>query len=117
MRKHAFVTFSAIAALAAAASGAAAQEPQQAAIDNGRRVYMRSGCYQCHGREGQGSPSTGPRLGPSPSAFAAFEAWVRRPRGEMPPYTMKVLSDADLADVYAFLRTRSRPAPASRLPF
>jgi cytochrome c1 len=46
----------------------------------------------------------------------AFEAWVRRPKGEMPPYTNKVLTDAELADIYAFLRTRARPAPASRLP-
>jgi mono/diheme cytochrome c family protein len=102
--------------LLAAASGAPAQDDPNRAVENGRRVYLRTGCYQCHGRESQGSPTTGPRLGPPASAFAAFEAWVRRPRGEMPPYTRAVLSDADLADIYAFLRTRPRPAAASRLP-
>lgn len=84
--------------------------------DAGRRAYLRTGCYQCHGREGQGSPSTGPRLGPSPSSFSAFTAWVRRPGGEMPPYTNKILTDAELADIYEFLRTRPRAVPASRLP-
>lgn len=98
-------------------AAATAQEPAKTNTDNGRRAYLRTGCYQCHGREGQGSPTTGPRLGPPTSAFAAFEAWVRRPQGEMPPYTRAVLSDAELADIYAFLRTRPRPAPASRLPW
>jgi ubiquinol-cytochrome c reductase cytochrome c subunit len=102
--------------LLGAAGGALAQNAPNTTVENGRRVYLRTGCYQCHGREGQGSPTTGPRLGPPTSAFAAFEAWVRRPRGEMPPYTRAVLSDADLADIYAFLRTRARPAPTSRLP-
>ena len=35
--------------------------------------------------------------------FAAFTHQVRSPRNEMPPYTAKVLSDADLADIYAFV--------------
>jgi len=28
---------------------------------NGKRLYDRYGCYQCHGRSGQGSIRTGPR--------------------------------------------------------
>ena len=103
--------------LISGANLAARQEPSKDSIENGRRAYVRTGCYQCHGREGQGSPATGPRLGPNPSPFPAFEAWVRQPKGEMPPYTSKVLSQTELADIYAFLRTRPRPAPASRLPF
>jgi ubiquinol-cytochrome c reductase cytochrome c subunit len=102
-----------LVSLAAAAGQDREPKPN---IENGRRAYMRTGCYQCHGREGQGSPTTGPRLGPPSSPFAAFEAWVRRPRGEMPPYTSAVLSDADLADIYAFMRTRPRPSPDLRLP-
>lgn len=85
--------------------------------ENGRRVYLKTGCYQCHGREGQGSPSTGPRLGPGPSPWRAFEQYVRQPRGEMPPYTAKVLTAAELADIYAYLRSRPRPPAVSGLPF
>lgn len=77
---------------------------------------MKTGCYQCHGREAQGSPATGPRLGPSPSPYATFAAWVRRPPGEMPPYTARALTDAELTDIYAFVRSRPRPAETSRLP-
>jgi mono/diheme cytochrome c family protein len=75
----------------------------------GRSMFTKIGCYQCHGREAQGSPSTGPRLGPNPLPYPAFVEWVRRPRGEMPPYTSRVLSDADLADIYGFVA--SRPGP------
>ena len=69
---------------------------------------MRVGCYQCHGREAQGA-STGPRLGPDALPIAAFTRAVRTPRNEMPPYSPKILSDAELADVYAFVAGRPRP--------
>ena len=78
-----------------------------------KELYMKDGCYQCHGREGQGSPATGPRLGPGPSPLAAFVRYTRAPRGEMPPYTAKVVSDQDLADMHAFLESRPKP-PAVR---
>ena len=65
---------------------------------------------ECHGREGQGSAYTGPRLGPNPLPFAAFSKYVRSPKGEMPPFKAQILSDAALADIYAFLRSRPRGA-------
>jgi mono/diheme cytochrome c family protein len=83
--------------------------------ETGRQVYMKKGCYACHGREGQGSPNTGPRLGPNPTPLPAFTRYVRTPRGQMPPYTEKVLSDAELADMYAFLQARPGPAPIDSL--
>jgi len=69
---------------------------------------MRVGCYQCHGREAQGA-STGPRLGPNPLPLAAFARAIRRPRNEMPPYSVKLLSDVELVDVHAFVAARPRP--------
>ena len=77
-------------------------------VDRGRQTFMRVGCYQCHGREAQGA-STGPRLGPNPLPLPAFARAVRTPRNEMPPYSLKLLSDADLADVHAFVAARPRP--------
>lgn len=79
--------------------------------DAGRQLFVRKGCFQCHGREGQGAPITGPRLGPNPLALAAFVRAVRTPRAQMPPYTEKLVSDAELADIRAFLE--SRPGPIS----
>lgn len=85
----------------------AAGPRDDAAIARGQKTYTKVGCYQCHGREGQGSPASGPRIGPAPPALAAFLAYVRAPAGEMPPYTTKVLSDADLTDIRAFLDVRA----------
>ena len=43
-------------------------------------------------------------------------SYVRKTTGEMPPYTTKVLSDRDLADIYAFLESLPKPAPVSSIP-
>jgi mono/diheme cytochrome c family protein len=83
--------------------------------ESGRQTYLKKGCYACHGREGQGSPTTGPRLGPNPAPLSTFTRYVRAPRGQMPPYTEKVLSEAELADIYAFLQARPRPAPIDNI--
>ena len=84
--------------------------------DHGRQLFMRFGCYQCHGRVAQGS-SAGPRLAPAPMALASFARYVRQPRGEMPPYTAKVVTDQELADLHAFLRSVPRPPAVAALPF
>jgi mono/diheme cytochrome c family protein len=100
----------------AALSGAilAAQAPAQPApagsIEKGRLGFVRVGCAQCHGREAQGSPTSGPRLGPNGLPYAAFARYVRTPRLQMPPYTEKILADADLADLYAFVQSRPKAA-------
>ena len=88
---------------------AASQSAPVGNAEAGRQVFVRKGCYQCHGREGQGAPTTGPRLGPNPLALAAFIRAVRSPRAQMPPYTEKIVSDAELADMRAFLDARPRP--------
>jgi ubiquinol-cytochrome c reductase cytochrome c subunit len=62
----------------------------------GRILYTKYGCYQCHGFEGQGSASAGPRLGPDPIAFPMFVRFTREPRDQMPPYTAKVLTDQEI---------------------
>jgi ubiquinol-cytochrome c reductase cytochrome c subunit len=82
---------------------------------NGKILYGKIGCYQCHSEQGQGG-TQGPRLGPRPIAFQAFLRYVRTPRGEMPPYKVKVMSDKDVADVYAFLQALPPPPLLSTLP-
>jgi ubiquinol-cytochrome c reductase cytochrome c subunit len=82
----------------------------------GQSLYMKTGCYQCHGNEGQGGVA-GPRLAPAPMlAFRAFATYIRAPRGEMPPYTTKVMSDQNVADIYAYLAARRQPPALNSIP-
>ncbi len=83
---------------------------------NGKAIYTTAGCYECHGREAQGGAGTGPKLGPAPIAYAAFVFQVRTPRDQMPPYTAKVLSDAELADIYAFVQAAPQPPKVDSIP-
>jgi ubiquinol-cytochrome c reductase cytochrome c subunit len=98
--------------VAAATATALAQAPRGDA-ERGRQLFVKTGCYQCHGYEAQGA-STGPRLGPDAVAFARFVSYVRKPTGDMPPYTARVMSDAELADVYAFVTSRRKPRKVPR---
>ncbi len=82
--------------------------------ENGKRLFTAAGCYACHGYVAQGGPA-GPTLGPHPIAFPAFVAAVRHPR-EMPPYTGNVLSDAQLADIYAFVQSVREPPNVDSVP-
>ena len=81
----------------------------------GKTMYADYGCYQCHGYAAQGG-GAGARLAPRPIAFAAFSKYVRTPTGDMPPYTVKVVSEQDLADIYAFLTSIPQPPPIDSIP-
>ena len=109
----------AAAALLLMAPWAQAQGSAQSApagnADKGKQLFANFGCYQCHGREAQGG-AAGPRIGPNPPAFPAFLRYVRQPANQMPPFTEKVVSDAELADIYAFLQSRTQPKPAKEIP-
>lgn len=80
----------------------------------GKALFMKNGCYECHGTVGQGG--TGPKLAPKPLPAAGLTAYVRKPAGQMPPYTAKVMSDGDLADVRAYLATVPEPPPVKNIP-
>ena len=84
---------------------------------NGNRIYAADGCYECHGRVGQGSQQTGgPRVGPPALTIDAFARYSRAPTGNMPPYTSKVVSDQDIADIYAFLKALPAAPQAKDIP-
>ena len=85
-------------------------------MEKGKELYTSDGCYECHGRQAQGSRTSGPRLAPNPIPLSAFSNYVREPRGQMPPYTSKVVSDADLADIYVFLKTIPQPPSVKDIP-
>ena len=93
-----------------------ASPAQTASADDGRKLYVSYGCYQCHGYEAQGSSATGPRLGPRGLPYAAFSRYVRRPSGQMPLYTEKILPEADLQKIHAFTQARPASKPVDSIP-
>jgi mono/diheme cytochrome c family protein len=104
---------------AAAQSANTAQKTTSAPAGNtqrGKTIYTRVGCYECHALDGQSGGNTGPKLGPNPLPFAAFTYQVRTPRNVMPPYTVKVLSDGDVADIYAFVQSLPQPPKVESIP-
>lgn len=84
-------------------------------VEQGKKLYVSYGCYQCHGYEAQGSIA-GSRLGPRPIPYAAFARYVRQPTGQMPLYTTKVVSESELGHIYAFVQSRPTPPPAATIP-
>jgi mono/diheme cytochrome c family protein len=70
----------------------------------GKSAYMKNGCWQCHGEVGQGG-AAGKALVPKPMPIEAFNVFVRNSNGPMPPYPKEILSDADLADIHAYLQS------------
>ena len=96
----------------------AAQRPAAAPAgnaDNGKRVYLKDGCYSCHGYDGHGGVA--PKLAPRPIPVAAFIAIVRHPPpSSMPTYTSKVISDAELTDVWTWLKSIPDPPAVKGIP-
>lgn len=68
----------------------------------GEQTYMRVGCFQCHGTNGQGSDA-GTALTPDPLPAEAIANFIRFSPGRMPVYPEEVLSDEEIADIVAYL--------------
>src|SRR5260370_11043813 len=48
--------------------------PPAGNAQNGKKLFMGNGCYECHGREGQGAAQTGAaRIGPPQLSFEGFQ--------------------------------------------
>jgi len=103
--------FAVALAMSAAIAPAMAQSEQ---VQRGAALYEKNGCYLCHGTVGQGG--AGPALAIHLIPYAGLSAYVRHPGGEMPPFSEKVLSDADLRDIYAYLGALPAPKSADSIP-
>src|SRR5512135_2958419 len=88
---------------------------QQGDAGRGEKMFKDYSCYACHGFSGQNGP--GARLLPMKMATVAFTAYVRNPRtNQMPSYSAKVLSDQQLADIWAYIKTLPDSPPAKDIP-
>jgi ubiquinol-cytochrome c reductase cytochrome c subunit len=114
--------FVAVALLTAPNGGASAQAPASAqatappaSAENGKRLFTKHTCYFCHGTVGQGGIA-GARLAAVARNAQGFIRYVRRPGGQMPAYTDKILSDEELADIFAYLRSLPAAKPPREIP-
>ena len=111
MRLVCVVGLAAIAASLALGCGGAFA----ASAEKGKTAFVQHGCWQCHGFRGQGGVA-GKTLAPDPIAAEAFTAFVRGSNGPMPPYPEAILSNDDLADIYAYLQSIPKPADYKSIP-
>jgi ubiquinol-cytochrome c reductase cytochrome c subunit len=79
----------------------------------GQDVYLRYSCYACHGYDGHGG--AGARLVPMRLTLERFTAYVHNPR-QMPPYSAKLLTDAQLADLWAYIKSLPASPEAKDIP-
>jgi mono/diheme cytochrome c family protein len=107
-RRVSFVAAACLAFAAAAfASLAPAQDAPKGNAENGKAVYMKDGCFLCHGRVGQGGGynQPTPSLAKTAMPFEGFMGQLRQPSDDMPAYSAKVLSDQEVADIYAYVQS------------
>jgi ubiquinol-cytochrome c reductase cytochrome c subunit len=106
MRAKLLVLMVAIAAPSWAADNSSAPSAMR-----GKQIYEKNMCGACHGSAGNGGERTsGPKLAPDVWPMEAMKVQLRNPRQDMPRYGEKFVSDADLADIHAYLST-IKPGP------
>ena len=104
--------------LAAAPAWAQTAAAPKGDAANGRKLYLADGCYQCHGRVGQGGLMTGaaPILAQTKLPYAAYTRQLRNPINDMPPYPENLLSEQGVADIYAYLQSVPGRRPVKDIP-
>jgi mono/diheme cytochrome c family protein len=106
----------ALLAVAVWVGGGPAARAQDAPPGNaveGKRLFLAVGCYLCHGRAGEGGAMNGPApiLAKTQMPFDGFKGQLRQPSNDMPAYSEKLMSDNEIADIYAFVQSLPGPRP------
>jgi len=86
-----------------------------ASAEKGKAAFLSHGCWQCHGYQGQGGIA-GLKLAPNPIPFETLSTFVRTTNRAMPPYREEILSNDDLADIYAYLQSIPKGPDAGSIP-
>jgi ubiquinol-cytochrome c reductase cytochrome c subunit len=81
----------------------------------GRELYIKNGCWQCHGFVGQGG-ITGPKLAPDTKPFEFINVFIRHTNGPMPKYSEKILSKEDLGEIHSYLASIPKAANYKDIP-
>ncbi len=83
--------------------------------EQGRALFLKIGCSQCHGTVGQGG-AAGPRLAPEPMEWEAFAQFVHNSSDAMPAYREKILPDLQLKQIHSYLQSIPPPLPVDQIP-
>ena len=94
---------------------AAAQSAPSGNAETGKKLFLKHTCYYCHGTTGQGSRD-GARIAQTALNLQGVVRYVRKPTGGMPAFTEKILSDQELTDIYAYLKSLPTAKPAKDIP-
>ena len=108
-----FAVFAVFAFLFADVSAQAPSTPPTGNAQAGKDLYLKYSCYACHSYDGHGG--AGARLVPLAMTAPRFTAYVRSPR-QMPPYSAKLLSDEQLADIWAYIKSLPVSPDAKDIP-
>jgi mono/diheme cytochrome c family protein len=91
--------------VAACGGGGAAAPSTQGDANAGAKAWASSPCVACHGANAEGS--VGPKLAGTSLPFDTVKNTVRNGRGgEMPKFSADQVSDADIANIYAWLKSK-----------
>ena len=105
-----------LAVLLSSSTSLLSQTPQ-GSVERGKQVYQSKWCHSCHGTVGQGGErGAGPKIAPNPFPYEAFAQQTRRPRANMPRYPVEVLSEQEMADIYAYISSIKAGPAAKDLP-
>ena len=107
LKRRAVTAFAVAVFSLCASSLLQAQDAPPGDAGKGKRLYLVDGCFTCHGRSGQGGAFNGPApsLAKTEMPFDGFKAQLREPANDMPAYSTAVLSDQEIADMYAFVQS------------
>lgn len=115
MRLTAVAVTASLLAIAVPGTAAVAQVAK-GDIGKGRELYIKTGCWTCHGYNGQGGV-TGPKIAPDPMPLEALITFLRKADStRMPPYDAKGLPDADIGHIHAYLVSLPKPVDWKTIP-
>jgi len=102
-----------LAAMLFAGTTAAQDKPPPGSVEKGKKLYVDLACHSCHGTHAQGGGRNAEPPIPLGYPWAGFLPQMRKPRQDMPAYEEKLVSNQDVADLYAYFAS-IRPAPAAK---
>ena len=114
MNGHVFSVLAVVLGFTASAF-AGGQSAATGDVENGKRLFMKQNCYYCHGTGGQGGRD-GARIAQIGLNAQGLIRYVRKPAGAMPAFSDKMISDQELTDIYAYLKSLPQAKAPKDIP-